>query len=112
MKRLTLLVLLMISTNTFANKNEIFTMSFFIQGPELITWLKDERYKEMKETYITGVYEALQLKPGLICTENSVSIPQLVQIIYNYIQKNPTTWNEPAVFIVQKAILESYPCKK
>ena len=63
--------------------------------------------------YIVGVIDVSQ--GVLVCVpagESGVSMKQLKQIAYNYMQKHPELWNQSADISVISAVREAFPCKK
>ena len=107
MKKLTLLLLLMVSTNVMSDT----MVTPFVSGIDLIKWIKDDKYTTIRNMYISGVVDGIQLYDN-ICLPSNTYASQLIQITYNYMQKNPTTWNDIASYNIVNALKETYPCKK
>ena len=108
MKKILILILLTFSTNVFSDDVHKGNWT----GNELIKWLNNE--KPFSEGYISGVVETrLSYSSTLdFCLTNGTTSAQLVQVVYNYMIKNPTLWTLDENLLVGLALKEAYPCKK
>ena len=61
--------------------------------------------------YICGVRDTL-LDAGYICIPNGVNGAQIFEIVRKYIEDNPKEWNKSASYLVEKPLLDAFPCKK
>lgn len=60
--------------------------------------------------YVLGVYDSLA--GILVCSPEGVTVRQVKQIVFNYMQQHPESWDKSADFSVIAAVREVWPCKK
>ena len=91
----------------------------FYSGSKLVTWLeRDIRGGSDYESGIGTGYVLGAIDTGLdslICFppgDNNITVKQVKQIVYNYMQKHPEMWNLAADASVIAAMREVFPCKK
>ena len=61
--------------------------------------------------YVLGVVDTLSSSEDPPPLEG-VSIQQILAIVINYVEKNPTEWNKPASWAVENALTEAFPKPK
>ncbi len=60
--------------------------------------------------YVVGVFDSLS---GLfVCAPGGVTARQVEQVVYNYMQKHPESWEKSADTSVAAALTEVWRCKK
>ena len=88
----------------------------FYSGSKLYGFLeKDQRGVADLEVgvgtgYVIGVYDSAA--GILVCSPDGVSVRQVTQIVFNYMQKHPEAWEKSADISVVSALRELWPCKK
>ena len=88
----------------------------FYSGSKLFGFLeKDIRGQADYESgigtgYVIGVFDSLS--GILVCAPGGVTVRQVKQVVYNYMQKHPELWEKSADRSVIGAFAELWPCAK
>lgn len=61
--------------------------------------------------YIFGVADVLE-DTEYICIPSNVTGKQIFAIVIKYIDNHPAEWNKTASYLVEKPLLDTFPCKK
>ena len=102
-----LLLSALTSTNVFGE---------FYSGTTLFQYLEADLkggagYKEGIGTgYVVGVFDSVS--GILVCSPDGVTIRQVKQVVFNYMEKRPESWNQSADQSVIAALKQTWPCKK
>lgn len=112
MKKIVLTVILTICLNAswYSDKYFISDMQKHIkciESEENCDWSANFSY----EAYINGVADTLT-DAKYICIPNNVTGRQLYAVVTKYINDNPKSWNKPANYLVESALIDAFPCKK
>ena len=62
-------------------------------------------------SYVFGVSDTL-IDAGYVCYPDNVNVKQILEIVKKFIEDNPKEWNNQASYLVQKPLLDTFPCKK
>lgn len=60
--------------------------------------------------YVIGIFDSLS--GILICSPDGVTVKQAKQVVFNYMQKHPESWDKSADISIIAALAEVWPCKK
>ncbi|MBT8147198.1 MAG: hypothetical protein KJN90_10110 [Gammaproteobacteria bacterium] len=66
---------------------------------------------EKFQSYVIGVYDTLRVAER-VCPPNNVSQMQIFAVVGNYVRSDPTRWSLPAIRLVQRPILNAWPCNR
>ncbi len=73
--------------------------------------VKHKSYKDISYiSYVHGVSDTLA-DAGYVCYPDNVNVKQILEIVKKFIQDNPKEWNKQASFLVQKPLIDTFPCK-
>jgi hypothetical protein len=62
--------------------------------------------------YILGAADQLQLAKIICRPASGASTLQTVEIVRQFIKSHPEEWNKHGIFLVEKPLVQAFPCSK
>lgn len=61
--------------------------------------------------YVTATAD-FAVSNGWVCIPAGATIRQLVAVVRNYLNANPSTWANNGTTVISAALIQAFPCKK
>jgi len=77
------------------------------------TWMESARAAAILERRInpSADFSSARARFAGFCIYRSTSVHQFRAVVVAFLKENPKIWQEPASFLVRKALKEAFPCR-